>query len=86
MLRDALKLLQDHQEEISFRKTDGTFLDKIHDGHIAEVERLDNEVETLMAELDAKQDELSQFGFFSKRTVHKNDYITLEKEAKELQK
>ena len=86
MLQDALKLLQDHQNEISFRKQYGTFFDKIHDGHIAEIGRLDKEIETLMTELDAKQTELSQFGFFSKRTVRKNDYITLEKEFNELQR
>jgi len=85
MLQDALKLLEDHQEEISFRKTDGTFFEKIHDGHMAEIGRLDKEIEALMTELDVKQTELSQFGFFSKRTVRKNDYIALEKEVKELQ-
>lgn len=85
MLRDALKLLNNHESEIVFRKKDATFLDKIHDGHIAEVERLDNEVETLIAELDTKQDELSKFGFFSKRTIRKNDYTGLEKEVKDLQ-
>ncbi len=85
MLRDALKLLQDHQEEISFRKTDGTFIDKIHDGHMAEIGRLDKEIETLMAELDAKQTELSKFGFLSKWTIRKKDYTVLVKEIKGLQ-
>jgi len=85
MLQDALKLLQDHQEEISFRKIDGTFFDKIHDGHMAEIQRLDKEIEMLMAELDAKQAELSKFGFLSKWTIRKKDYTVLVKEIKGLQ-
>ena len=84
MLRDALKLLEKHEAQITFRKKDATFLDRIHDGHMAELERLDIEIEKLTAALDTKQEALSKFGFISKRTVRKKDYIALEKEAKEL--
>jgi len=85
MLRDALKLLEKYEAQITFRKKDSTFLDRIHDGHMAELDKLDIEIEKLTAELDAKQEELSKFGFFAKRTIRKKDYIALEKEAKGLQ-
>jgi hypothetical protein len=85
MLRDALKLLNNHEAEIVFRKNDTTFLDKIHDGHMAEVERLDKEIEMLMTELDVKQSELSKIGIISKRTVQKKNYTLLEKDIMELQ-
>lgn len=84
MLRNALKLLINHEPEIAFRRNNPTFLDKIFDGHIAEVERLEKESAQLIVELDARQTKLSKFGFVSKHTIRKNDYTLLEKDVKEL--